>query len=203
MNVGENIKYLRELKGLTQSDLGQLLNVSDKTISSWEVGRTEPNIGKVALMSEIFGCLTSDITQGNFADQKKISGVRIPVLGKVQAGLPIEAIENIIDYEEISEEMAKNGTYFGLQIKGDSMEPRFVEGDVVIVRKQSYIENGQIGVVLINGKDATIKVIHQSTNGITLDPLNPSYEMMFFNIGAIKELPVEIIGRVVELRGKF
>jgi repressor LexA len=66
----------------------------------------------------------------------------VPVLGRVQAGLPIEAVENIIAHEEITEDMARKGEYFGLQVKGDSMEPRFVEGDIVIVRKQPDVETG-------------------------------------------------------------
>ena len=71
--------------------------------------------------------------------------------------MPIEAIENIIDYEEIPEDLARRGEYFGLQVKGNSMEPRVLEGDVVIVRKQSCVESGEIGIIMVNGEDATMK----------------------------------------------
>lgn len=134
---------------------------------------------------------------------KKTKGVWIPVLGKVQAGVPMEAIEDIIDYEEIDADMAKNGDYFALQIKGASMEPRFVEGDVVIVRKQPIVENGDIAVVMVNGDEATIKKFYRESNGIKLIPTNPAYDIMFYTPYEVDNLPVTILGKVVELRGKF
>lgn len=83
--------------------------------------------------------------------------IRIPVLGNVAAGIPIEAIEDVIDYEEISEELAHTGDFFALKIEGDSMEPRICNGDVVIVRKQNYAESGDLVIVLVNGDSATCK----------------------------------------------
>ena len=133
----------------------------------------------------------------------KSTGVMIPVLGYVRAGVPIEAVEEILDYEEISIEMSRQGDYFGLQIKGDSMEPKFSDGDVVIVRKQSTVENGQIAVVLINGNDATVKKFYRTDNGIKLVSTNPTYDPFFFTPSEVNSLPVQVIGRVVELRAKF
>ena len=72
-----------------------------------------------------------------------IQARKIPVLGRVAAGIPINAITEIIDTEEISEELAKTGDFFALKIKGDSMEPRIVDGDVVIVKQQEDAENGR------------------------------------------------------------
>ena len=125
------------------------------------------------------------------------------MVGRVAAGIPIEAIENIIDTEEISEEMAKTGDFFGLQIHGDSMEPKMSEGDVVIVRKQDDAENGQIIIATVNGTDATCKRLRKYRDGIELISNNPSYEPMFFTNEEIESKPVKIIGRVVELRSKF
>jgi repressor LexA len=124
-------------------------------------------------------------------------------MGEIAAGMPIEAVENIIDYEEIDEQMASSGEHFALQIKGESMAPRFVTGDVVIVKKQPDIETGQIGIVLVNGENATVKKINKTDKGIMLIPSNPQYEAMFYSIEDILSLPVTIIGRVVELRAKF
>ena len=84
--------------------------------------------------------------------------IRIPVLGNVAAGVPIEAIEDVIDYEEISEELAHTGDFFALKIKGDSMEPRICNGDVVIVRKQNYAESGDLVIVLVNGDLSLIHI---------------------------------------------
>ena len=80
----------------------------------------------------LFSMIDSDVTVKNNNDSKK--GVKINILGRVAAGIPINAIEEIIDTEEITEDLAKTGEFFGLKIRGDSMEPRICDGDVVIVR---------------------------------------------------------------------
>ena len=124
------------------------------------------------------------------------------VLGRVAAGIPIEAIEEVIDTEEITEEMAAKGEFFGLQIHGKSMEPRMIEGDVVIVMKQDTAETGDIVIVTVNGTDATCKRLKRYRDGIELIPINPSYDPIFFTNEEVESKPVRIIGKVVELRGK-
>ena len=121
----------------------------------------------------------------------------------MRAGIPIEAVQEILDYEEITPEMAAQGEHFALQVTGNSMEPRFQEGDVVIVRRQPDVDDGNIAVVLVDGNDATVKTVRKHKNGISLVAMNPSYTPMFFTNDEILELPVSIIGKVVELRGKF
>lgn len=135
---------------------------------------------------------------------KKSKGVRIPVLGNVAAGVPIEAIQEILDYEEITPELAKTGEFFALKIHGASMEPRMVEGDVVIVKRQDDVDSGDIAIVLVNGNDATVKRIRKQASGITLIATNTSvYEPHYYSNEEIANLPVKILGRVVELRAKF
>ena len=99
--------------------------------------------------------------------------------------------------------MAKTGDFFALRIAGTSMEPKFSEGDVVIVRKQDSVESGEIAVVLVNGDDATCKKVLIHDNGLSLVSLNSSYAPMFFTDKEVLTLPVQILGRVVELRAKF
>lgn len=130
-------------------------------------------------------------------------GSQIPVLGEVAAGQPIFAEEKYIDYEEISEKMAKSGTFFGLRIKGDSMSPRISEGDTVIVRQQEDAESGDVVIVLINGDTATCKRLMKYAEGITLLSFNPTYEPMTFSNKEILEKPIKIIGKVVENRQKY
>ena len=96
---------------------------------------------------------------------KSKNGKWIPVLGDVAAGIPIEAVENIIDWEEINSALAGTGDFFGLRIKGSSMEPRIREDDVVIVRKQEDANTGDTAVVLVNGDSATVKRIKKSRTG--------------------------------------
>lgn len=117
--------------------------------------------------------------------------------------MPIEAVEYIEDYEEITLDMATGGEHFALRITGDSMEPRMKENDVVIVRKQSDCNDGDVAVVIVNGEDATIKRIKKRPEGIMLIPSNPRYEPMFFSNEDVQKLPIAVIGKVVELRAKF
>ena len=130
-------------------------------------------------------------------------GVVINVLGRVAAGIPIEAIEDVIDTEEITEELASTGEFFGLQIHGKSMEPRMKEGDIVIVRKQDDAESGDIVIAMVNGDEATCKKLIKHEQGISLVSFNSEFEPMYFTPIDIQEKPVKIIGRVVELRAKF
>lgn len=201
------IKELRKAAGLTQQELATYLGVNQTAISQWERGVTSPGGELLLELSRYFEvsadyilCKTDDCSA---APSPAKGGISIPVLGDVQAGLPIEAVENIIDYEDIPESMARTGEYFGLRIRGASMEPRFTEGDVVIVRKQQTAETGDIAVILVNGNSATIKKIKRSAAGITLIPTNQAFDPMFYDNEEIESLPVTIIGKVVELRAKF
>lgn len=130
-------------------------------------------------------------------------GMEIPVLGQVAAGTPIFAEENYIDTEEISTELAATGEFFGLKIKGDSMSPRIMEGDTVIVRQQDDAESGDVVIVLINGDSATCKRLMKYKEGISLLSFNPAYKPMTFSNKEIEEKPVKIIGKVVENRQKY
>lgn len=138
-----------------------------------------------------------------FAASVQKRGVRVPVYGNVAAGIPIEAITDIEDYEEISQEMAATGEFAALRIHGDSMEPKMSDGDIVIVRIQETIETGETAIVMINGGDATCKRIVRTPEGITLISTNTKYAPMFYSNQQIEELPVRIWGKVVELRAKF
>lgn len=137
------------------------------------------------------------------SDMAQQCGGRIPVLGDVAAGIPIEAITDIVDYEEIDAALAATGEFFGLRVKGDSMEPRMMEGDVVIVRKQDSAETGDTVVVLVNGDSATVKKIKYGPDGISLIPTNPVHDVQFYSAADVERLPVRVIGRVVELRAQY
>ncbi len=193
------IKDLRIKRGITQRELAEMCGVHQTAVSQWEKGRTLPDKDSLIKLSDIFGVSLDTLMKKN----SPVSKNSIPVLGYVRAGCPAEAIENIIDYEDISPEMAAKGEHFGLKIVGDSMSPRICQDDVVIVRKQNYIESGEIGVVLINNLDATVKKVIKNGTGLTLIPFNPEYEPLFFSAEEIVTLPVTILGKVVELRGKF
>lgn len=205
------LKELREKSGLSQTALARKMNVSQSTIGMWESGKNKPEFANLEKLCHIFNVsanqlLGNDLTSESYpeAPSPSVPGSKwIPVLGRVAAGTPIEAIEDILDYEEITPEMAASGDFFALQINGDSMEPKISDKDVVIVRKQDDCESGDIAVVLVNGEDATVKRIKKRPEGIILAPTNPQYEPMFYSNTDIEKLPIMIIGKVVELRAKF
>lgn len=196
-------KELRKAAGFSQSALAKMLNVHQTAISQWELGKSFPEIDTLKRMAEVYNVPIDFLVGNENSAPRSTTGIWIPVLGQVAAGIPIEAIENIEDYEEIPRDMAAHGEHFALKIKGDSMEPRIREGDVVIVRQQEDCDDGDIAVVLVNGDEATIKRIKKSPDGLMLIPGNPKYEPMFYSKADIARLPVKILGRVVELRGKF
>lgn len=199
-----NLKEIRQSKKISQQKLADKIGVSRSTIAMWETGGSQPDNDNLKILADYFQ-VSTDYLLGNSPKEtaEKKKGIKIPVLGRVQAGIPVDAIEEIIDYEEITEEMASQGDYFGLVIRGQSMMPRMVEGDVIIVRKQSDVDSGDIAVVLVNGNDATVKKIRKTESGIELVPLNPSFDIIYYTNEEIENLPVSIIGKVVELRGKF
>ena len=206
MTTNELLKSKRKELNLTMKQVADFVGVSEATVSRWESGNIA-NMGrdKIALLSQILK-ITPGAIAGYDLYQKELnkkSGIKIPVLGLVRAGIPMDAVEHIIDYEEISEEMARQGEFFALQIKGDSMEPKISEGDVVIVRKQPDVESGEIAIVLVNGDEATIKKVQKFNGGINLIPSNSAYDVMTYTNEQIEKLPVRILGKVVELRAKF
>nr|DAV47737.1 MAG TPA: Repressor protein CI [Caudoviricetes sp.] len=130
--------------------------------------------------------------------------VKIPILGKVPAGVPIEAIEDIIGYEEIPASMLRDGNnYFSLKIDGDSMYPDYKTGDIIIIRQQSDCNSGDDCVVMVNGDDATFKRVVKQEKSIILKPLNNKYEPYYFDEYEIMTKPVKIIGVAVEVRRKL
>lgn len=205
--TSERIKEAMELLNMKQADLVERTGISKGALSSYISGRYLPKQTNIYLIAKALNVneawlMGSDVPM-NRTTSSRSSGVKINVLGRVAAGIPIEAVEEIIDQEEITEELARTGSFFGLQIKGNSMEPRICEGDVVIVRQQDDAESGDVVIALINGDDAVCKRLRKYRDGIELISNNPSYEPMYFDNDEIEKKPVRIIGKVVELRGKF
>lgn len=199
--MSQNITYYMNIHHKSRKDMCKELNVSYSTFSDWVNGIKYPRIDKIEMMANYFKITKADLVEE--PQMKNRDKFLIPVLGTVRAGLPMEAVENILDYEEISEEMARQGEFFALQIKGDSMEPKISQGDVVIVRKQSDVDSGEIAIVLVNGDEATIKKVVKFTGGINLVPTNPVYDVRTYSNDQIEKLPVVILGKVIELRAKF
>lgn len=209
MYIGENIKFLRNKHDYSQEELAKALGYkSYTTITKWETGVSEPTLKMTNQIASFFNVSVNDLCYTRLGapldnSTKHRKGVVINVLGRVAAGLPIEAIENIVDTEEISEELARTGEFFGLLINGDSMSPNICNGDVVIVRQQDDAESSEVVIATINGTDAVCKRLRKYKDGIELISNNPSYEPLYFSNEEVEQKPVKIIGKVIELRRKF
>lgn len=200
-SIGERIKEARKSAGLTQLELAKKTELSRSYIGDIEKDRYNPSVSTLQLIATATNTPLKDLLPSTKPVSPTGRGVRIPVLGRVVAGIPIEAVEEILDYEEITPELAATGEFFALQVRGDSMEPKLEEGDVVIVKKQEDVETGDIAIVLVNGDEATIKQIKKVDGGIMLYGFNPDvYEPHFYSNQQIEELPVRILGKVIESR---
>lgn len=195
--MGKRIKELRLKKGVTQEELGKVIGVQKAAILKYESGLVE-NMKRSSIkkLAEYFNVKPSYLMG--------LDNNIINVYSSVHAGILSEMIENIVDTEEISEKMANSGKkYFGLKVRGDSMSPTYMDGDTLIVEKTSTCESGQDCIVAINGDEAFLKRVFINENGITIQSLNAKYQPHTFTNKDIVELPVKIIGVVVELRRKI
>lgn len=212
VDIGARIKLLREKRNLAQFELAAILKISNSTLSQYETGARTPSDDMKIAIANYFG-VSVDYLLGRDAIENmpvpKIGraspgGVWIPVLGSVPAGIPIEAVEDILDWEEIPVSMCSGDReYFALQVQGDSMWPDYLTGDVVIIRKTPCCESGEDCVVYVNGYDATLKQVKLGEDGsLSIIPRNPSYPPRTYTPDEVRDLPISIAGVVVELRRK-
>ncbi|MBQ8206396.1 MAG: helix-turn-helix domain-containing protein [Bacilli bacterium] len=201
----KNILYdLRRKHNLTQEDVAKILGIYRSYYTTFEtkdiISISMEVINKLA---KFYNVSIDYILSNGKTNNQESSVCKIAVLGSIPAGITIDSIEDIVDYEEIPSTMACTGEYFGLKVKGNSMNPIIADGDVVIIKKQEDAESGSICAVLVNGYEATLKQIRKSPDGLTLIPFNKEFKEMSFTNEQIKNFPVKIIGKVVESRRKF
>ena len=190
------LKEIRQRCKRTQQEVADYLSVDRSTVTKWEGGKYDPDNETLVKLATYYSTTVDELL-----GVAPVKGIRIPIYGSVPAGIPLEAIENIEGYEEITPALASKGEYFALKIKGESMSPFILDNDIVIVRKQSEIESGDIAIVLVNGDEATCKTVKISDDGITLIGHNTLvYPPHFYSQKEIATLPVRIIGRVVEIK---
>ena len=200
--VVELVKKLTEEQNMSMSELGRRVGIAKSAISRYFNGTRELPLNKIGDFASVLHT-TPDYLLGIDYEPPKPQGLKIPVLGTVAAGIPISAVEDILDYEEVPQSWENQGEFFALKIKGDSMEPRMESSDVVIVKQQPDANSGDTVIVLVNGDDATCKKLQKTDNGIMLVSTNPKYPPMFYSTEDIQTKPVVILGKVVELRQKY
>ena len=197
------VRKLCEERGISIAQLEKILGYGNGSIAKSKTLRSD----RVVDIASYFGVSTDYILTGKNGTLERVQLENEPciikVLGRVAAGFPIEASEDVIGEEMITSKMAESGEYFGLRISGNSMEPEIHHGSIVIVRQQDDVENGDIAIVLINGGEATCKKVEKFDNGIMLVPFNKEYPEKFYTNEEIENLPVRILGKVVEQRKKY
>ena len=211
--IGLRLKEAREQKQISLEEVGQKVGVNKSTIMRWENGNTQKfKIPTLEILADFFGVspawlagLSNDKYYIPSSDTFPLpdNPIKLPILGKISAGLPILAVENIEGYEFApSSHIKKDYEYFYLKVVGDSMNLKFNENDIVLIQKQNYLENGEIGVILVNGYDATIKKFKQDGNFVFLEPMstNSKHETQIYNI---KETKIQIVGKAISYQGKI
>ena len=198
MELSELVKKQRMKYGLTMKELAQRAGVSEGLVSRWESGHVgSMKTDTAAKVADALHISPLAFFGYDISDKKT---VKIPIVGRVIAGTPIFAQENIEGMVEINEGDSK-GVMFALKVIGHSMEPRIQEGDLLIIHKQDDVESGDIAIVLINGDEATVKQVKKRSDGIMLIGFNQDvYEPHFYSNKQIEQLPIRIMGKVVESR---
>lgn len=197
-----NLKAARKVAHMTQAEVAKVIGITQNGYSYWETGKAKIDHESLSKLADLFG-VTTDYLIGASENPKNTS-ILIPVLGSIPAGIPLEAIEDVIDNEEIPATMGAGGKkYFALEVKGDSMYPEFLPGDRVIVLLTDVCSSGDVCVVRVNGYEATLKRVRVGADrSLTLEPRNPEYPPRTYTPEEIENLPVSIAGVVVELRRK-
>ncbi len=206
MTVSERIKQRRIALEMTQDELAQRLGYTSRS-SINKIEKNAQNLpqSKIDAIAKILKVTPSYLMGWETLEEAEhYNPAKIPILGNVAAGIPIDANEDIIGFEEIPERYTRLGDFFALRLQGNSMEPRMCENDVVIVKKQPDAENGDIVIVSVARDTATCKRLRKYADGsIELISNNPSYDPMFFDKNQVITLPVEVLGVVIENRQKF
>lgn len=199
----KNLRDIMEERQVTRSQICSDLGFVYSTFSDWYNGKKYPRIDKIEMMANYFGIMKSDLIE----NKSKVSPLpsdaypynpthRIPILGRISAGLPLYAEENIEGWTYT--ELNHGGEYFALRVSGDSMTAaRINDGDLLIIRRQDIVENGEIAVVMVGDDEATVKCFYRDKNIVTLMPqsYNPAHKPQIYDI---RETSIHILGKLVQ-----
>lgn len=209
----ERLQEALQIRNMKPVELHEKTNISESLISKYLSGNAIARQRKIALISEALNVnpvwlMGYDVPMEDHEIESNVFPIsdipkKVPVVGRISAGLPILATENIEGYEFAPSSQIKEGyTYFYLRVQGDSMNLKFNEGDIVLVQKQDDLENNEIGVILVNGFDATVKKYRKENNLVILEPMSTNLEntVQIYNP---KDTPIKIIGKVISYQGKI
>ena len=206
----KRLRDIRKQQNITIKELAEKINVAESTVSLYETQKRQPSLDILRTIADTLDTTTDNLLGRESSNVEPVNInknlVKIPIYGKIPAGVPMEMVDEsyVDDYIEMdSKQLRGSSTYFGLKVKGNSMFPEFRNGDIVIFRQQSHCENGDFCAVSINHTECTFKKVLKKESGITLMPLNPDYDPMFFTKKEIINLPITILGVVKEVRRSY
>ena len=201
MNFSKNLRFLRKQYQHTQQQLADRLGYrSFTTIQKWEDGSSQPPYNVIQQIANLYQVTVEEIMSDNI---QKTTSLNIPILGTVRGGEPILATQNIQGYEKITIDESKGGEYFYLEVVGDSMKnARILPNDILYVRRQNHLNNGDIGIILLDD-EATVKRVIYKNGKTILQPENDDYSPIILNDQDIKERNVKILGKVVHNKIKY
>ena len=196
------------LRNIKPIELSEKTGIDKSKISSYMSGRYKAKQDGVYLLAQALNVsevwlMGYDVPMNrelNPTPLSELNQTEIPVLGKVKAGYNYLANENIIGHVFLDFKPSDPENYYALQVTGDSMEPLFSDGDIAIVHKQDNFESGNTCIILVNGDEATVKKVVRMEDGIDLIAMNPYYPVRHFTKNEMNEIPVKIIGKVIEAR---
>lgn len=196
----ENLRYLRKQAQHSQEYLAKQLNYkSFTTIQKWEDGTSKPSYAVIAKIANIYNVSVNDMMEKDLTIQIPT----VPILGTVRGGEPIFAQQQIQDYEPVEPQETNNGEYFYLEVVGDSMkDDRILPGDILYVRKQNTLNNGEIGIVLVDD-EATVKRVYFKNNTLILQPSNDNYQPLVFDEQQLQQHQVQILGKVIHNKIRY
>lgn len=204
------LNYAMTIRNIKQAELSRMTGISEPKISCWKSGKYEAKQDGLKILSEVLKVdpvwlmgYDVPINDNSKLDELGNPVVEVPVLGIVKAGYDYLAQENWLGTVKVDKNIADGNELFALEVKGDSMFPTLIEGDIVIIKKQNDFENGDIVVAIIDGNEATIKKGKKSESSILLQPLNTNYEPLIFTKEEMQTIPVLIIGVVKQMKRNF
>lgn len=192
-----------DIRGIKPVELHEKTGISESLISKYLSGNAVARQKKISLLSDALHInpvwLMGYEIPMEAIPVNNIEKIKIPLLGTVKAGYDYLVEENIIGYESI-DNVSDKENYYALTVTGDSMDPLLSDGDIAIVHKQDDFNNGNTCIILINGNEATVKKVIRVDDGIDLIAMNPYYPKKHFTEKEINDIPVKIIGKVVEAK---
>ena len=195
MKLSERIKHLRKEKGMSQQDLANVFGYkSFTTIQKWEDGSAMPPSKNISMLAEVFNVRIEDLLEDREEE------ILIPILGTVKAGNLHYISEQWLGQEAVLASEHMHGEYFYLEVLGDSMiDARIYPHDLIYVRKQDRVENGEIAVVLVD-EEVTVKRVFYEHETLVLHPENTKYSDRLFHISDLEEGNIKIIAKVIHVK---